>query len=223
MNQVEQHFDAIAGQYDFFKKKNWYYYENLKKCYREIIPAGKKILEIGCGTGDIIAALNSSEGFGIDVSSGMIDIAKKKHPEITFEAVGIEGFSCEPKFDYIILADVIEHLENISGASRKLNRLCNSSTVVVFTYANPLWEPGLLLLEKLGLKMPEGPHYRIPFRKLKKILTEHNFTVVERGWRLLVPANIPLFASWINAFFYNIPGLKRFGMLEYIILKKRCN
>lgn len=221
MSEVKKHFNSIAGRYDYYKKKNWYYYQNIKELYQKIISPNQQVLEIGCGTGDIISAVNARQGIGIDISSEMINIAKQKYPTIRFEAISIENFKTKIQFDYIFLADVIEHLENIPASIESIGHICNNKTKVIFTYANPLWEPILVLLEKIKLKMPEGPHYRIPFFTLKSILERHGFIVLQRDWRLLLPAYIPLVSNFINSIFYHIPLLKRLGMLEYIITKKK--
>ncbi len=144
MKSVRQHFDTIADQYDHFKKRNWYYYENLKALYREFIPGNSRVLEIGCGTGNLISHLEASFAMGLDISPEMIRIAKRKHPDIRFEATTIEEFIPEVSFDYIFLADVIEHLQDLPGTMEVISRICAAKTRVIFTYANPLWEPLLL-------------------------------------------------------------------------------
>lgn len=217
---VEKHFDIIAKDYDYFKKRNWFYYKNLKKLYKELIPAGKVVLEIGCGTGDLITELNCKKGVGLDISAQMVEIAKQKHPNLEFIATTVENYKTATEFDFIFLADVIEHLENIPSTVEALSKLCTTNTSLIFTYANPLWEPILMLLEKLKMKMPEGPHYRIPFFKFKKILKKYGLTTVRREWRLLVPANIPLLSGLLNSVFYRIPLLRRLGMLEFLVIKK---
>lgn len=218
---VEKHFNIIAKQYDYFKNKNWYYYQNLKKLYKELVPKNSSVLEIGCGTGDLISEMNTSRATGIDISTEMIKIAQEKHPGIEFLAITIENYSPNTPPQYIFLADVIEHLEDIPQTMQSLERISDQNTHVIFTYANPLWEPLLMLLEKLSLKMPEGPHYRIPYHKFKKIFSSYNFITIERGWRLPFPAFIPYFSNFINSFFFKIPGLRRLCMLEYVILKKK--
>ncbi len=219
---VEKHFDNIAKEYDFFKQKNWYYYKNLKNLYKELIPStAESVLEIGCGTGDLIYGLNCKKKTGIDISPEMIAIAKQKYPMINFKAVTIENFDSNYVFDYIFLADVIEHLEDISSNIKAISKICSNETKIIFTYANPLWEFILLFLEKLSLKMPEGPHYRIPYFKFKEIFEQYGFITIKRDWRLIFPANIPLFSNFVNRIFYKIPLLKRLGMLEYIIIVKK--
>jgi ubiquinone/menaquinone biosynthesis C-methylase UbiE len=218
---VEQHFDIIAKQYDYFKSKNWYYYQNLKTLYKELIPKDSTVLEIGCGTGDLIADMEAKNAAGIDLSPEMIKIAQQKHPEIKFSAVTIEQYKTDIDFQYIFLADVIEHLEDIPSTMEALSRVASKNTRVIFTYANPLWEPLLMLLEKLSLKMPEGPHYRIPYHKFKKIFSQYGFETAERGWRLPFPAYIPYFSNIINNTLYKIPGIRSLCMLEYVVLIKK--
>lgn len=216
---IGKHFDKIAENYDYFKKRNWYYYQNLKALYKKLIPGGKIIMEVGCGTGDLISILGAKEAVGIDISREMVRLAKKKYPAIYFKATTIEDFKSYVSFDYIFLADVIEHLENIAGTIKCLKKFCHKDTKVIFTYANPLWEPILLLLEKMGLKMPEGPHYRIPYYKFKRMFETYGFEAKDRGWRLLLPTYIPWLSYLINNYFHHIPGIRKLGMLEYLILK----
>ena len=56
----------------------------LEKQYRYFVPEGKKVLEIGCGTGDLLAALKPSYGMGVDISPKMIDAAQGKYPVLAF-------------------------------------------------------------------------------------------------------------------------------------------
>src|ERR1700755_899345 len=57
---------------------------------RFLIPEGARVLEIGCGTGDTLAALKPSYGVGVDFSAGMIGEARKAHPDLTFFVGDIE-------------------------------------------------------------------------------------------------------------------------------------
>ncbi len=90
--KAELHFDAIAEEYDYWKEKNSYYYDNLKRLCQSLIPLGSSVAEIGCGTGDILASLKVSRGFGIDISHAMIERAREKHRariELSFSSLDI--------------------------------------------------------------------------------------------------------------------------------------
>jgi len=73
------HFDRLAVDYDGWKRRNAYYYHCVKQLYEALIPKGSAVLEIGCGTGDILASLQLSFGTGIDISNKMIEVAKRKY------------------------------------------------------------------------------------------------------------------------------------------------
>ena len=218
-DKVHDHFERMAERYDAYKKKNAYYYEAVKNMYGELIRESdkKSILEIGCGTGDIIASLRPKLGMGIDLSQRMIELAKKKHPEIGFRAASAEDVKVDEKFDYIIMADVIEHLADVEKTIENIRKIAAKSTIII-TMANPIWEPVLMLAEKLGLKMPEGPHKRITKKELTGILARNSLKVTMTGKRLLVPKKIP-FVHRINEVFYRIPFLERFGLIEYMVIK----
>ena len=76
---VEKHFDEIASKYDLYTKKRDSHYSALKELLKVMIPAHKKVVEVGCGTGDLLFELKPEEGYGMDISSKMVEIAKAKY------------------------------------------------------------------------------------------------------------------------------------------------
>ncbi len=218
MDRVKDHFDEIASDYDYWKKRNWYYYQNLKKIINEFVPVDKTVLEIGCGTGDILASVEPRYGIGADLSPKMIEIAKSKYNGFTNLKFHVSGEIPKRKFDFILMIDVIEHLENRTALFKDLQQYCDLDTRIIILMANPMWEPLLLLLEKLNLKMPEGPHYRISYSDLKKELEELSFVVSEHAYRQLIPSYIKGLSDFINKYFYKIPALNKMGLSEITIL-----
>jgi SAM-dependent methyltransferase len=43
-----------------------YYHRWLQRVYGFVIPKGARVLELGCGSGDLLASLQPGYGFGID-------------------------------------------------------------------------------------------------------------------------------------------------------------
>ena len=151
MDSITCHFDQIADKYDFFKRKNWYYYTNLKLLLKKLSSKNSDILDYGCGTGDILNFLNPKYGFGYDRSVKMLLIAKKKYPELNFGKT-----IPNKKFDLVIMTDVIEHFRDIKTELDTAEKHMNKNSKLIITMANPMWEWLLLVAEKLNLKMPEG-------------------------------------------------------------------
>lgn len=212
-NAVRRHFDSLAGDYDTIKKKNWYYSSSLKKFIAELIPPGSRVLEIGTATGEVLNYLKPSRGVGIDLSPKMIEFARAKFPHLEFVSASIDQFHAKERFDYILLADVIEHIENPNGLFRKLKELCAADTRVIITMANPAWEPLLGLLERLRFKMEEGPHYRVSEKETVLMAANNGFKLRSADRYLLFPVHIPLISAFANDVAGRLPLLRRLAVI----------
>lgn len=85
------------------------------KKLQEIASISPIILDMGCGEGTRLNKLvtKNQKGFGIDISSKAIEIAKRKYPQLNFEVGDLEGLPFEnEKFDLVYSAFVFEHLDN---------------------------------------------------------------------------------------------------------------
>lgn len=215
---VKKHFDEIAQDYDKWKKKNEFYYRNIKAFVRKNVRPNSKVLEVGCGTGEILASLNPSYGVGIDISPEMIKRAREKFPQYTFHGVAIEDFRSDEKFDYIILVDVLDHVYDLHDVFASLYNLCHDTTKVIVTTITPCWDPILSFMEKIGAKMPEGPHNFIEKRSIGKILEVLNFSISYSGYLLLFPKYIPLLSTIANTIGVRTWFLQRFSSVQYAII-----
>lgn len=220
---VKKHFDEIASRYDYYKKKNHYYYSNLKKLIGAYVPSNQKVLEVGCGTGDILAYLKPDYGLGIDISKNMVEIARYKHPNLNFKVADIKNLRFNDTFDYILLPDVIDHLHDVHGTFKQLRRACNKNMKVIITSINPLWGPLLRLGEKLRLKMPEGPHNWLNVAAVKNLLSLTDFEIIDEGYRLPIPIHIPYISDYINSKFTHIPVLRHLGIIEFVVARPKLS
>lgn len=116
MSQSE-FFDSIAKEWDNIIEVNE---EKINTLLSKVdIKDNDNILDVGTGTGVLIPFLKNlnSNGIikGIDVSSGMLDIANQKFKElenVSFEVLDVENSSIEEKYDKIILYSMFPHLKN---------------------------------------------------------------------------------------------------------------
>ena len=216
---VQEHFDKIASRYDYWKGKNSYYYCTIKNFLARIIPPGSNVLEVGCGTGEILAAMQPSRGVGIDISGEMIKIASQKFLQYAFIHSPVESLPLNEKFDYIIMVDVVDHVYDIMDVFENLYRFCKPTTRIILTTINPWWEPILSFMEKIGAKMPEGPHNFIEKGILRKIFEMMDFTVSYSGFMLLFPKRIPVLSYLANSLGVRIWGLNRFSAAQYMIIQ----
>jgi ubiquinone/menaquinone biosynthesis C-methylase UbiE len=217
---VQKHFDALADSYDKIKKeKNRYYYQSLIRAVREVVPPGKKILDIGTGTGEILNALSPCQGSGVDLSPGMIEKAREKFPQLRFFSGSYETLALGNQFDFILLLDVIEHLQAPEKLFCNLKKFCRPETRIVLTMANPAWEPFLHVLEKFKLKMAEGPHRRISQKKLLGYAAQENFTVQSVASFILLPVAIPLVSRFFNDWLAKIFLIRKMTLIKRYVFK----
>lgn len=209
-------FDEMAPGRDRWKRKNRYYYSELEKICSRLIPPRKSVLEIGCGTGDLLHGMRPERGLGIDLSQGMVDAASGKYPDVEFRQGDAEALELDEKFDYVILSDLIGFLSDIHQSFLELHKVCRPDTTIVITQYNFLWEPILKLGEKVGLKMPQQHQNWLAFPDIKNLLDLAGFEVLRQEFHLLIPKKIPVLSTLANEYLVNVPGLNHLSLLGVI-------
>ena len=94
----KEHWDKISIKMDRWKSWGVMYRKRLSELFRLSIPPGKKVLELGCGRGDLLAQLEPSLGVGIDFSPEMIRRANERHPNLVFLEADAHNFKFEEYF-----------------------------------------------------------------------------------------------------------------------------
>jgi len=218
--KIADRFNRLAEKRSFWINRNRYYYSDQQKYLRFLIPEGLSVLELGCGTGELLHSLKPSKGVGIDFSHGMIKIAKSRYPELEFRHGDIEELeNSKETFDIVVLSDVIGHLNDIEETFRMIRYFCHKDTRIIISYYNFMWEPILRLGEKLSLKMPQQYQNWLSSEDISNLLVLSDYQVIKSECRLLIPKKIPLVSEVINRFIASLPGIKRFCLCRYIVAR----
>ena len=110
-----------------WRQFNSAYYDADRRYMQFLVPPGKRVLELGCGRGELLAALKPAYGVGVDFSSAQIAAAKALHPDLQFVLGDAEDAttlaSLQGPFDFIIIADTIGMFEDIDST---LNRYASA-------------------------------------------------------------------------------------------------
>ena len=218
---ISERFDRLAADREYWQRKGSYYYEDQQRYMRFLIPEGLRVLEVGCGLGDLLAAVKPSRGVGVDLSGSMVKEASRRHPSLEFRVADCESLDLDETFDIIILADVMGHLLDVEAALRRLRACCTPKTRIVIAYYNFLWEPLLRLTEWLGLKMPQQQQNWLSPADIHNLLRLADYEVVKTERRLLLPKRIPVISAVLNRFLAFLPGLNRLCLSHYIVARKR--
>ncbi len=221
--RIIQQANKLSNSRDRWIKKNSYFYKNDNSYMRFLVGEGKRVLELGCGSGQLLNALNPSYGVGVDLSANMLNIAQKKYPNLDFIQGDIEDkifiSSLKGQFDFIILSDTIGYLDDCEDAFAKLHPLCTPDTRLIISYYSWYWQPILNLGEKIGLKMPSVEVNWISTEDTMNFLQLANFETVKREWQQLVPRSLFGVGSFINRFIGTLPLIRRLSLRNYLVAR----
>jgi glycosyltransferase involved in cell wall biosynthesis/SAM-dependent methyltransferase len=214
------YFDALAAERDRWKAGSAYYHRSIEALCRRFVAPGARVLELGCGTGDLLAALkpDPAGSLGLDLAPAMVERARAKHPSLRFETGDAEALALGGRtFDAVVASDLVGHLQDIYATLRGLHAVCHPQTKLIVTYHNFLWEGALGLAERLGWKMPQPDQNWLGMQDLENLLGLGGFVLAGRGRELLLPARVPLVSRVLNAIAPRVPVLKHFCLVQYAV------
>ena len=222
-NIIREQAEKLADSRDKWIKKNSYFYNDDYSYMKFLVNSDMRVLELGCGTGELLKELNPSYGVGVDLSSGMISIAQKKYPDLNFIQGDLEDekliSSLEGQFDFIIFSDTIGYLDDCEGAFSRLHKLCSPGTRLIVSYYSWLWQPILTLGEKVGMKMPSVDMNWLSTEDTVGFLQLADLETVKREWRQLVPRSMFGIGSIINRFVGTLPLIRRLSLRNYLVAR----
>lgn len=213
---IHNYFESLAPKRDHWIKRNRFYHRTIEKQYKMIIPEGSTVLELGCGTGDLLHSVKPGIGYGVDFSAGMIERAKAKYPELVFHNADAEDFTCEIRFDYVILSDLLSSLWDIQAVIRNLRNLIHPGTKIIFSSYSYIWEPLLRLGEMVGIKARQPLQSWLTIGDISGLLNLEEFEIVKVDKKLLLPIYIPVIHSIFNTFLSNLPGINSLCLINMI-------
>ncbi len=219
LQKISQHYDHIANHYEKLSHRRKYYESLRQKQYRFFIPKGKKILAVGCSSGDLLASLEPSIGVGIDLSPKMIELGKSKYPHLQFVKGTIDHFDSQEKFDYIILPVLVEDLLDIESFFNSLRKFCTSDTRIIIEYHSYLWQLILKAAEKCHLTIPRIGQNWLTEKDIINFLNLSNFENIRTDRAILLPVNIWGISYVINKFLAKLPLFNGLTLSHFIIAR----
>ena len=217
--------DRWAPERDTFIAKNRAFHDDDRRYLAFLIPPGLRVLEIGCGTGGLLAALQPAKGVGIDISAPMIERARAAHPELAFVVGDIEDPATVARlpgpFDAIVIADAVGMLDDCQAMFESLKGLCRPDTRLVVAYHNYLWEPVLRLAERLKLRMPEPLTNWLRPADIANLVELADFEPVRSEWRQLIPKRLFGIGTLVNRFVATLPLIRKLCLRHYLVARPR--
>jgi ubiquinone/menaquinone biosynthesis C-methylase UbiE/glycosyltransferase involved in cell wall biosynthesis len=214
---VRDHYDRLAPERDRWYQKNSYYHGSVEQRLRALISAGSSVLELGCGTGNLLSALKPSRGLGLDISAEMVRIARAKFPNLQFDVADAEAFNVDEKFDFVVASDLIGELGDITAMFECFHRVSHESTRLILTFHSPTLEAVLRTAQRAKLAMAPLRQNWVGLDTAKSMLALSDLRVTFEEHALLVPIPIPVMASAANRLLSGRRAFKYFDLLNVLV------
>ena len=103
---------------------------------------GKTVLCIGCGTGEEckhLKSLGAKQVVGIDISKGLIDLAKKSYPDLEFHKMDMEKLNfAKSSFDFVYSSLTIHYVKDWTKTLRGISNIIKKNGRFLFSTHHPV-------------------------------------------------------------------------------------
>ncbi|MDY6791267.1 MAG: glycosyltransferase [Thermodesulfobacteriota bacterium] len=218
-NKRISHWNRVSPNKENNRRADAYYHELLMHYCKFLIPQGSRILELGCGHGDLIASTNPSMGVGVDFAGDMISYASVKHPNLYFVRADGHEIVFKEKFDFIILSDLVNDLWDVQALLENLKRICHSRTRLVINFYNNLWRIPLSIVKLLGLGADFMEQNWFSPNDVFNMLELTDFEVVKYSSHILSPLPVPILSKLANKYLVNIIPFNWLALTNFVIAR----
>lgn len=218
-------YDRHHDRLERARRARRYFYGYLERVLRARVPPGLRVLDVGCGSGDLLASLRPSEGVGLDLSGRAVEAARQRHGGGTLRF--LQGDAADPgvlaeaggPFDVVLLVNVVTQLEDVQATLEALQAVCHRRTrILVYSYSR-LWQPAFTLAEALGLKLRLPSESWLPPEEVRHMLRLADFEPVRQDRHILWPLGPPLVSDLVNRYVGRLPGLDWLSLMYGVVAR----
>jgi len=211
------HWNQVAQKRDLWRGLGRWYHRRLKNIYKFLVNPNQRILEIGCGTGSLIAHLKPSHGVGVDFSPEMIVRAKQRHPEIEYHQLDAHDLSSlEGTFDFIIFSDTVNDLWDVQRALEQVKKFCTPQTRLILNFYSHLWQIPLTLAQSTNLAAPMLSQNWLTPEDVDNMLRLAGFESIRNLYEVLWP--LP-FGSFADKYLVKLWPFRDLALSNFVIAR----
>ena len=202
--------------------RSWggYYHKRLHITYRHLVPEGSKVLEVGCARGDLLAALNRSQGVGLDFCPEALEIARLDHPQLDFVLADAHELNLGNQiFDYIVVSDLVNDLWDVQAMLGQLLPYCASQTRLIFNFYSHLWNIPLRVAQTLGIATPNLPQNWLTRHDMANLLEISGFQPLREWEEVVAPLKVPFFSNFANRYLAKIIPFRFFALANFMVAR----
>jgi SAM-dependent methyltransferase len=198
-------------------------HRDLATALTRLVPADASVIEVGCGDGDLLAALPSGRRKGIDYLPEAIDRARARHPDIAFEVADAtaEPFASLERFDAVICDRLCHSVLDIKALLAGMKHQLAPGGRIYLTAFSALWELPVRLAEIAGLKRPAPTANWLSDSDFRNLYDIAGLEVVRYEDRLLLPIDLPVVSRALNRYLVRAPAMKHASLYRIYVLRDR--
>lgn len=136
--RTKAYYDDFAGTYEVGRDRGYHALVDELEA-STVIPflRGKRLLEVGCGTGLVLAKLapHAASVVGVDLSPGMLALARERGLQVHEGSATALPFD-DASFDVVCSFKVLAHVPDIEAALREVARVLKPGGVAVLEFYN---------------------------------------------------------------------------------------
>lgn len=148
----------MYGSKDFINSASHTHIEQpvIRELMKDI--SSKSILCLGCGSGEECKYFSDQGAFvhGVDYSNELIEIAKKKYPELSFEVNDVKDFSQKKKYNYIYAGYVLHYFESWTEILKIAYKHLKRGGKFIFTVSHPVKKSFVKKIGENGIEFKLG-------------------------------------------------------------------
>ena len=213
--------DELAPKRMRWLERGAFFHEEDLRYLKFLIPENLRILELGCGNGQLLAALNPSLGVGVDFSGGMVAEARRSYPHLSFVEGDIEEEnvikSLPGPFDIVLIADTLGSLDDCQQLFERLHQHCTRDTRLIVVYFSHLWQPAIRLGEMLKVRMPQPAQNALSPADIRSLAALADFDTVKSEVRMLSPFRLFGLGRLLNRFVAPFPLIRQACLRHYSV------
>jgi len=185
------HLDRARDFYNGTSPRNKWgarqYRRLLSRYYNLLIPRDARVLEIGCGSGELLSLIHAPDKTGVDLSERQIEAARERSPTTKFFVQAGEELGVQGPFDVIIVSDTLNLAADVQHLLEHLHTVAAEDTRLIINFQNSLWRPLLTAATWLGAKARQPQNSWLASSDVINLLRLAEWDVVTRQNRILVP------------------------------------
>jgi SAM-dependent methyltransferase len=221
-HQRQQYWEQFANDLERWEPVRRGYQRRLREIYRFLIPPGMRVLEIGCGPGDLLAAVKPQLGVGVDFSPTMLRHARSRHPELQFVQADAHELDLRQEFDFILCSDLVNDLWDVQRMFEVARKHAHPNTKLILNVYSNLWQLPRRMAESLRIVKEQLPQNWLTREDVSNLLNLADWETLRAWQEILFPFRAPLLSPLANNYLVKLWPFHQLALTNMIIARPRA-